>query len=128
MSKAITKKQIAAMCSAIMGTWLAMRDRGMPGTVFLRVLSEKRVDAVLDGLRERVVWHEEHAAKDRGSAAHFRAHPHVYGKSTPEMIERCSAGAAKYDKGAAWFRALEQRVIAEGLPAEVIAYDPTVPR
>jgi hypothetical protein len=126
--RAITKKQIAAMRSAIMGVWLTVRDSGMPGAVFSRVLSEKRLDVVLIGLRERIAWHEEHAAQDRGSEAHFRAHPHVYGKSTPEMLERFAAGAAKYDKGAAWFRALEQRVIADGLPAEVIAYDPTVPR
>lgn len=121
-----TKKQIEAMRSAIIGAWLSLRDMGMPAEVFSRALAEKRSSVVLGGLRERIAWHQSHVAESRGTAQHFRAHPEVYGQSTPEMIERFEVAAAKYDKGAAWFRVLEQRVESDGLPPEVIVYDPTV--
>lgn len=126
--KPYTKKQIKALQSAIMGVWLSLRDMRMPAAVFSRVLAEKRLDVALNGVRERITWHEWHAQEGRASADHFRVHPSVYGNSTPEVIARFEAKAAKYDKGAAWFRALEQRVLTDGLPAEVAEYDPTAPR
>lgn len=123
--KPYTKKQVKEMRDAIMGAWLTQADRRMPVAVFSRILVEKRLDVVLGGIRERVAWHEHHAAEARATAAHFRAHPEVYGKSTPDAIARSEASALKYDKGAAWFRALEQRVLADGLPQEIVEYDPT---
>lgn len=124
-TKPYTKKQVAALQSAIAGAWINLRDMGLRAEAFRAALPEKRLAVVLGGIRERIAWHEDHATRDRASADHFRAHPEVYGKSTPEMIERFTAGAAKYDKGAAWFLALEQRVLADGLPSEVSTYDPT---
>ncbi len=73
--KAYTKKQIKAMQDAIVSAWLVLRDMGMPAAVFSRGLAERRLGMVLGGIRGRVAWHESHAAEDRATAAHFRAHP-----------------------------------------------------
>lgn len=123
--RSMTKRQTAAMQSAIMGAWLNLRDMGLRVESFRAALPGKRFDIVLGGIRERVAWHEQRAQESRATAAHFAAHPEIYGDATPEMIARFEASAAKYDKGVAWFRALEQRVLADGLPTEVAAYDPT---
>lgn len=120
-----TKRQTDAMRSAIAGAWVELADRGLRVDAFRAGLPERRLGLVLGGLRERIAWHETHAARDRGAAAHFRAHPHLYGSATPEMIARFEAGAAKYDKGAAWFRALLERVERDGLPPAVVEFDPT---
>jgi hypothetical protein len=120
-----TKRQTDAMLSAITGAWLELADLGLRAEAFRAGLPARRLDLVLAGLAERIVWHERHAASDRATAEHFRAPPGIYGDATPEMIERFTAGAAKYDKGAAWFRALLERVAREGLPPVVAEFDPT---
>lgn len=120
-----TKRQTDAMRGAIAGAWLVLADRGLRVETFRAGLPERRLAIVLAGLRERVAWHEYHASKNRATAAHFRAHPELYGKATHEMIARFEAGAAKYDKGAAWHRALLERVERDGLPPAVIEFNPT---
>lgn len=120
-----TKRQTDAMRSAIAGAWIALADRGLRSETFRAGLPERRLGLVLGGLRERIAWHEAYAARDRETAAHFRAHPELYGKATPEMIARFEAGAATYDNGAAWHRALLERVERDGLPPAVAEFDPT---
>src|SRR5688572_475438 len=74
----MTKKQIRAMRDAITGAWLTLASMRMPAAVFSRALLEKRLDVVLNGIRERVRWHEEHAAQSRGTVDHCLAHPELY--------------------------------------------------
>ena len=123
--KPYTKKQIDAMRSAIAGAWLTLRDMGLRAEAFRAGLPEKRLDLVLGGVRERITWHEQRAADEQSTAEHFRAHPAIYGNATPEMIARFEALAVTRDKGAAWYRAPLERVEREGLPPEIVAYDPT---
>lgn len=123
--RTVTKKQIEAMQDAIAGAWVSLRDQGLCLEAWRTGLDEHRLRLVLAGIRERIAWHEHHAAESRGTVAHFQAHPELYGRSTPEMVERFTGLAAKYDKGAAWFRALLERAEADGLPSEVTAFDPT---
>jgi hypothetical protein len=124
----MTKKQIKAMQSALTGAWLTLRDMGLPAAVFSARLPEKRLELVLGGVRELAAMNEGRAVECRATAAHFTAHPSVYGEATPEIVDRFTALAAKYDKDAAWFRAMEQRIASEGLPPDVVGFDPTATR
>jgi hypothetical protein len=87
-------------------------------------IREKRLEVVLAGMREFVAMHEERSAENAKTADHFEANPGIYGKATPEMVQRFRGFAAEEAKDAAAARALVAKVEAEGLPPEVVAFDP----
>jgi hypothetical protein len=129
--KAWTKKDIKVLCQAISTFWLVNRPLGDSLAEHERALAEVRAylaehreEVVCAGVAELGGIAAERARQNQETAYHFRSHPEVYGKSTPEMIERFTRFAAENHRDLAWAEKLVARVQAEGLPPEVVAFDP----
>lgn len=58
----------------------------------------------------------ERAQKNREFVQHLHDHPNVYGKSTPEMVERFTKLAEADEKGVSQLDKLIARLDAEGMP------------
>ena len=129
-----TKIDIKAMKQALSTAYLKcrafdVRDREAQRDKFLTVLEPAvRTLVVISGIAELMVMFEGRAKENDGAADHFTKHPNVYGKATPEMIERFRGLAGEARKAAAKAKKLIDKINAEGLPQEVLEYDPTNPR
>jgi hypothetical protein len=92
---------------------------------FREALAKHRVDIIARGIESGARIGHNRAAENRATAAHFEANPDVYGKSTPEMVERFTTLAAEEDRGVKRALALAMRARLEPLPPEVLEYDPS---
>jgi hypothetical protein len=152
-SKRWTKKEIKAMTSAIDSFLVCNRPiapaYGMRAgsadafTVwFEERLAKYRHEIVCSGIRQLRSIIAERAQKNIDHAEHIRTHPEIYG-SPDKMIwlseerehvtrdeyvrrEIASWGSRAADEGksVAWSDKLLARIAAEGLPPEVVSYDP----
>lgn len=119
------------MCQAISSFWLVNRPLGDSTRELSSALSEvrqclqaRRAEVVCQGIANLGNIALERLQKNSDFVEHLRSHPGVYGKSTPEMIERFDNLARENHKDAERARTLIARIEAEGLPPEVIAFDP----
>lgn len=135
MSAKWTKKDIKTLCGTLSTFWLINRplgdslaERQRARDEVLRYLAENRTEIVVAGLSEHIVRSAERERENRDTAAHFSAHPEVYGSANPEMIERFTKLADEEHKAADKLAALIFKVQTAELPPEVISFDPTQPR
>lgn len=96
----------------------------VPTDAIRRDVEARRLEITLSGLRGFAAMLSERAESSRGTARHAEANPHIWGDSTPEMIERFSVLAKGEQKDADKCAALVARLEAVGLPAEVATYFP----
>ena len=122
-TKPWTKKAIKSLQSQLTSFVVCHRMHYKPEHI-ASVIREKRLDVVLSGLRSFLAMHEDRAQKNAETADRFEAHPEVYGRATPEMITRFRGLAEDERKAAEGVRALITKVEAEGLPPDVLAFDP----
>jgi uncharacterized membrane protein len=123
MTKPWTKKAIKALQGQLTSFVVCHRMHYKVEHI-AAVIAEKRLDVVLSGLRGLAGMHEERARKNAETADHFEANPGIYNASTPEMVSRFRGYAVDEQKGGAALRTLIAKVEAEGLPAEVLSFDP----
>jgi hypothetical protein len=128
-----TKKDINELCSQLDGAWLFVRPHDVSGWAaaaerFRAVLAvpQARKEAVLGGVRsfEQLFArrYNEYCATIGNEIARF-------GKTLDdELVQRFTGLARETDAAAKRATQLRERVLSEGLPPEVVAYDPTVPR
>ena len=126
-----TKKDVKIMCQAISTFWLINRPLGDSLAAHQRALarvreylSERREEVVCVGIADLADLAAERARKDQEAADHFRSHPEVYGEGTPEMIARFEELAAESRGDVARAEKLVAKIHAEGLPPEVVGFDP----
>lgn len=126
-----TKKDVKIMCGAISSFWLENRPLGDSTRELSSALSEvrqylqaRRAEVVCRGIASLGNIALDRLQKNSDFVEHLRSHPGVYGKSTAEMIERFDNLAREERKDVERARALIARIEAEGLPPEVIAFDP----
>lgn len=130
-----TKKDIKTLCAQLDTAWLKFRPLdGMfspdpyekRSRSFVSQLTERtRLELVLAGLRSMRDMHAERYRKNCESIGNAIARPKVWGDSSAEIIERFTKSAREEDASHAAYEALVLRVVNEGLPDEVNAYDPT---
>ena len=125
------KKDIKILCGTISTFWLMNRPLGDSMSEHQRVLervrqflAEHRVEVVCSEISGLGNLAAERSKKYQDTVDHFTAHPEVYGKSTPMMIERFSKLAAESRKDVAKAQILLTRIQTEGLPPEVMGFDP----
>ena len=126
-----TKRDVKTLCQTISTFWLVNRPLGDSLSEHERVLEavrwylvQHRSDVVCAGVAELGEMAAERARQDQETADHFRDHPEIYGKSTPAMIERFSKLAAVGRGNADKAERLVVKIRSEGLPPEVVAFDP----
>lgn len=127
-----TKKDIKIMCQAISSFWLINR----PLSDSMRVhndaladvrayLGEHRTHVVLQGIADLGNLAHHRYEENLKTAEHFKNHPEIYGKSNPEMIERFTNLASDHHKDFLKAKSLMEKIEANGLPPEVMSFDPT---
>jgi hypothetical protein len=123
-----TKRSIGEMRQAIDSCWVCNRPldfRGWPTfkVAFADALATRRQEIVISEIKSLRDIAERRERDDLGFIEHLRAHPEVYGASTPEMITRWDGHVADERKAIAYCDALIARIEAEGLPPEVVEYN-----
>lgn len=130
-----TKIDIRACCSQLDAFWLARRGPGsLAPSVHLEaehtraVLANatNRKEAVLAGLRSMRDLHSRRYREYCETIGNQLVRFTEYGKPD-ELIDRFIKLARETDKDQRAYEALVLRVHNEGLPPEVLAYDPTLP-
>ena len=140
-----TKREIKSCCDAISGFWVHHRDsaaRTHATAELARVIDADRAGIVERGLEGLRRLGEGRAVASDKTADHYRDHPELYGppdkthwssedrrrltrdELVANTVSRFRLLAAEDRKGAAWIAALVERVRVEGLPPEVVAFDP----
>lgn len=126
-----TKRDIKIMCQTISTFWLVNRPLGFSAREHASALAEvreylreHRTQVVCRGIADLGNLAHSRYLENAQTAEHFKTHPNVYGSSTPEMIERFTNLAAESLKDFEKAKALIERVEREGLPDEVVEYDP----
>jgi hypothetical protein len=112
------------MCTAIMGVWLDLRIHVKARDFSARLQTHRKECIVRDWTNLALVW-ERYERDARQAWKHFKAHPEVYGASTPEMIDRFKSVEREHGKAVRKWRAYVDWVWANDLPPDVVAYDPT---
>lgn len=110
---------------------------------FEEKLAKYRTEIVCSGIRQLRGIVAERAQKNTDHAEHLRAHPEIYGAPDKQIwlseerkhvtrdeyvrreIASWGSRAADEGKSVAWSDKLLARIAAEGLPPEVVAYDPS---
>jgi hypothetical protein len=125
-----TKKDIKTLCGFLDSWWLVNRPldyRGMD-----RAVSEARVILASEGSRKEIVLAGIRSARATASQRYSTYCATIgnqlvrfteYGKSD-ELVDRFIKLAREEDAAERKLEALLHRVLDEGLPLEVIAYDP----
>lgn len=136
MAKRWTKADIRRLTGQLDTAWLYARPLqpahgGRPdGREAFRTwlaTGDNRTRVVLQGLGGWERRSAGRAQQNRDTAQHARTSG-VWGSSTEEMVQRFERLAAADTKDVQLVQRLVARVKAEGLPPEVVAYDPTVPQ
>jgi hypothetical protein len=129
-----TKKDIRTMCGTLSTFWLYNRplgdslsaSQGAAAEVreFLKV---HRKEAVLAGLQDRINVIAGRAEEYAKTAKHYADHPEVMGSSTSQMIDRFNNLAEMETRDVDKLNVIIERIGFEGLPPEVVDFDPTAP-
>lgn len=122
-----TKADVKRLCGAIDTYFVVVRPLGALGdfpTRFREVLAAHRQDIVVSALAgfERML--HARVTENRAAAVHAVFNPHVWGSSAGSMAARFETLAREAERDIERSEKLVARVRAEGLPPEVIAYDP----
>ena len=126
-----TKKDIKIMQGAISTFWLINRPLwGMQNEATQEVSSylgdlSNRLRVVCSGIEDLLYMNSRQREEDLKTAQHFAAHPNIYGAATPEMISRFERQAADETKDIVAGGKLLDRIRINGLPPEVVLFDPT---
>ncbi len=118
-----TKKEIKAVQGSLDSFWLFNRLY-YPAKAIAFDIDSRRQDIVCAHLKAFAGMVTERAKRSEESAEHAEKNPHVWGKSTPEMVERFRGMAAEDMKGVAWNLKLVAKIDANGLPPECLDYLP----
>lgn len=126
-----TKKDIRTLCNQIMTFYVMNRPLGDSSSAYANFqsalathLERFRTEVVLGGLRGWVSMSTSRADQYQRTADNAIANPHVWGKSTCETVDRFEKLAAESRKAIRLTEKLIARVEAEGLPPEVVAFEP----
>jgi hypothetical protein len=128
-----TKKDIGTMRGTLSTFWLYNRPLGdslsasRDAAEVRELLKEQRTEVVLTSLRDHVNMLARRAEEYAKTARYYADHPEVMGSSTLGMIARFENLAKETTKGIDQKVALIKRIEAEGLPPEVVDFDPTAP-
>jgi hypothetical protein len=126
-----TKKDVKALCFAIDGFWLSVRPTG--GTLaqieeaerrFAELISvpARRVEVVLRDVRG---FEQLHAQRYRDNCSVVGNEIARFGKGLDdELVRRFVQMAKDEDASGKKCTELRERILAEGLPKEVLDYDP----
>ncbi len=109
---------------AIRGSWLEVRLHVSPARFRATIVGHEKDCATHTWRNLERIW-SAYAKSDREFVEHLRAHPEVYGKATPEMIERFTALAAEHSAAARRWAGLRAWVETNPLPDGVSGWDPT---
>lgn len=109
---------------AIRDSWLGVRGHVSPARFRATIVGHEKDCAVHAWRSLERIW-SAYAKSDREFVDHLRAHPEVYGKATPEMIERFTALADEHDTAARRWAGLCAWIEANPLPDGVRGWDPT---
>src|SRR5579885_1677748 len=130
-----TKKDITTLCSCISSFWVTQRPIPSTGwgqspaekefpAAFTQILESSRRLVILTELGNRVTMYQKRVEEYKATAKHFEVNPQVYGKSTPEMIDRFNGYALEEEKSLAWVKKLMDKVANNDLPTEVMSFNP----
>ena len=127
-----TKKDIKALCAQLDTYWLSRSpDRTLSSEREARARMatqlanvEQRTQVVLSGLRGMRALHADRYLQECQTIGNAIVRD-IYGSSRDEFVERFIKLAKESDADQAMYEALVLRVYAEGLPSEVLSYDPT---
>ena len=127
------KRDIKIMCSTLSTFWLTNRPPyGVTPEQVAEVRSflagPVRVSVVCAGIENLTELNRERAVEALKTAEHYRTHPNVMGTSTPEIVERFTRLAGEYESDMKIGITLIEKIKANGLPVEVLEYDPTARR
>lgn len=109
---------------AIRESWLEVRGHVSAARFRATIVGHEKDCAVHTWRGLERIW-SAYAKSDREFVDHLRAHPEVYGKATPEMVERFTALAAEHDAAARRWAGLCAWIEANPLPEGVRGWDPT---
>ena len=131
MARGWTKKDVKVMQQAISTFWLynrplgdSVREHDAALAEVRDYLRDHRAEVVLHGITELGNIARERYVKNAETAEHFETHPEVYGKSTPEMVERFRRLAEEDRRDFQKAKDLMDRIQTEELPPEVTSFDP----
>lgn len=152
-----TKREIKQLCSAldsfllcnrpIESMSMANQPRREAFNAWLdKALGEHRVEVVVAEVRSLRNLFARRADESRKTAEHYRTHPELYGEPSKmiwdgdrrtyisrdaaiaQVVDRFNGYAAEEDKAVQISDRLIARIETEGLPPEVLSYDPRTPR
>ena len=127
-----TKKDIGIMCGAISSFWLYNRPlSGSQAEAAEQVrahLREHRVQIVLSGISDLVNHAEHRRIENLNTAKHYETHPHVLGNATQEIVDRFMGLSSQDERDVSKGLKLLDRIRENGLPSEVVSFDPTTVR
>jgi hypothetical protein len=128
-----TKKDIKIMCNALSSFWLVNRPLSYRHDEWERAknmviahLDQHRAEIVISGVAQLASIASDRVQKNQETADHFLNHPNIYGSSTPEMVERFTSLARESQRDVDKAAILVAKIQAEGLPPEVINFNPTI--
>jgi hypothetical protein len=126
-----TKKDIKTLCSQLDTLWLgrspartASSEQANAETLKKMLDGNGRKEVVLSGLRAMREMHADRYNQECQTIGNALVRD-IYGAGRDEFVERFIKLAKLTDADRAVYEALVLRVVREGLPDEVIAYDPT---
>ncbi len=129
------KKDVKAMLGALDHVWLVAQPLPSMMGLAAGALDEARGRFVALDRARLVIGHFanlaalfESRAKEQADAVVSFVETRAYGDSTEMMVERFEKLAAGTRKDVARLHKLIERIENEGLPAEVVEFDPTQPQ
>lgn len=125
-----TKKDIKALCAQLDTYWLTRSpDRTLASEKAAKesmgsILERGRQDIVLAGLRGMRELHADRYNQQCQTIGNALVRD-IYGKSRDEFVAKFIELAKQTDAERKLYEDLVLRVVKEGLPPEVVSYDPT---
>lgn len=125
-----TKKDIKIMCGALSTFWLLHRPlygSTSEASASLRNFLDapRRLEVVCAGIEDLVDMNWHRAVEAEKTSNHYADHPNVMGNGTSEIVERFANIASEYERDVAKGRDLLEKIKSNGLPPEVLMFDPT---
>lgn len=125
-----TKKDIKIMCGTLSTFWLLHRpldgSTSVASTLLLTFLdAPQRLEVVCAGIEDLVDMNWHRAVEAEKTSNHYADHPNVMGKETPEIVRRFANIASEYERDGVKGKDLLEKIKSNGLPPEVLMFDPT---
>jgi hypothetical protein len=129
-----TKKDIRTLCATL--DTFALLNRPLTDALSAHTEAEGRIRAAIAAKRQDIVLADLRSTRARLAERYSKTCEcignalvrNIYGNSTAEFVERFKAQACEEDEAAKKAEELVLRVVREGLPPEVVAYDPYAKR